>query len=116
MIYQTQNWVKNGCGLGHVIYFSVERCNMHYTFCYCHKMSSVCRLSVMLKLGSCSFHYNVAQCLNSACQVDDVSVRVTHRKQQESFSFIVLTVHFVFTAAALQRHGAVSEKARSGAR
>jgi len=51
-----------------VIDFLADRCNA--TFGYWHNMSSVslwreCIVTKRLQLGSCNFHWNAAQCLNS---------------------------------------------------
>jgi len=50
---------------------------LHGKFCYCHKMLSVvCRLwcecivTKWLKLGSCSFHYNISSALTLPAKFD----------------------------------------------
>ena len=72
--------------LSFVSYFLAERCNFIAMSGYCHDMLSVCRLFVCrlyrqcivtkrLKPGSCSFHENVAQCLNSLPAVFDDKIQ-----------------------------------------
>ena len=74
-----------------ILIFAVfsETLQLHCKFRYCHKMSSLCRLSSSsvfslwrecivtkrLKLGPSRFHWNIAKCLNSLLDKFDYEIR-----------------------------------------